>query len=178
MTLHLAVFALVSLSAFAPAPPVDAVTGTIQSIAGNEIQLRAGARLVTLYADNETEVCRGKLYHDLSHLMAGDEIRVSYRGKPPGKLMAARISAMVTFSGALKSSSATGLEILENPATNAIRLVHLSAETVFGVGKTQLIVGRELKVVGWDLGNGAIDALRIAVYNTDLPARLPDRERR
>lgn len=178
MTLHLAVFALVSLSAFAQSPTLDAVTGTIHSIAGNEIRIKAGTRMVTLYADSETEVCKGKVYHDLSHLIAGDEIRASYRGKAPGKLVAARISAMVTFSGVLKNSSATGLEVLVNPATNEIRLVQLSADTVIGVGKTQLTVGRELKIAGWDLGNGAVHARRIAVYNTDLPARLPDRERR
>jgi hypothetical protein len=101
--------------------------------------------------------------------MAGDEVRVSYRGKPPGKLVAARISAMVTFSGLLKNSTATSLDVLVNPATNETRLVRLSADTVFGIGKREL--GQKLKVVGWDLGDGAVDALRIAIYNTDVPAR-------
>lgn len=180
MTLHLAVFTLVSLSAFAQAPTLNAVTGTIQSIVGKEFQIKTGTGLVNLYTDGETEVWKGKGYHDLSPLKVDDEIRIHCRGGASDKLaFAVRISAsMTTFSGVIKTASSNTLEILVNPERPEIRLVRLAPDTVFGIGKKQPTVGQEVKVAGWDFGKSGVDAVRIAVYNTDLPVRAPDRERR
>jgi hypothetical protein len=38
-----------------------------------------------------------------------------------------------------------------------------------GIGR--LDVGQSVEIVGWDFGSLGIDALRITIFNTDLPAR-------
>jgi hypothetical protein len=58
------------------------------------------------------------------------------------------------------------------------KLVRTYPETVFSLGSRGASTGQELQVTGLDLGNGEVDAARIASFNTNLPTRAPMRRAR
>jgi len=104
----------------------------------------------------------------------GDEISVHCRN-PAGKPIAAKIWAnVVTFSATVKYINGDEIEVVTIPnadyAKEEHRIVHLHAHTAFGTSRKDLSVGRDVRIVGLDIGNGEVDAARIALYNTDVPA--------
>ena len=58
----------------------------------------------------------------------------------------------------------------------------VSGETLTGtiekIGKKYLTIGRRVHIVVWDVSDGVVDAERVAIYETDIPARpAPSRPR-
>ena len=186
MTVRTAILPLLTLAALAQQPSPLAVVGTIEKIFGREIQVKSGQKSISLYADDRTTVSRDAVYHDLSLLKSGDEVSVRYAGDGSGKLVALRIFAKVTtFRGVVKQVTPGRLLVgvsrspLSNSALNTPdRVVHTYPETVFGMGNRGASVGQHLEINGLDLGDGQVDAVRIAIFNTDLPMnRLLPRQR-
>jgi hypothetical protein len=163
MTVRIVILPLVYLAAFAQQPSPRALIGAIEKIFGSEIHVRSGQKSITLCADDRTTVSKDAVYHDLSPLKSGDEISVRYAGDGSAKLIALSIWAKLTsFRGIVKQVTPGRLLV-------GARVVRTYPETIFGAGSRGAATGQELQVTGLDLGNGEVDAVRIAIFNTDLP---------
>ena len=176
MTVRTVILPLLYLAAFAQQPSPLTLIGTIEKVFGGEMRVRSGQKSITLYADDRTTVSRDAISHNLSLLKSGDEISVRYAGDSSGKLIAFSIWAKVTtFRGVVKQVAAGRLLVgvsrspLSTPALDALdRVVRTYPETVFSPGSRAAATGQHIEITGLDLGNGEVDAVRIAIYNTDL----------
>jgi hypothetical protein len=88
--------------------------------------------------------------------------------------MATRIwASIVTFAATIQYVNGDDIEVITNPNLDSHReehrIVHLYPDTAFGTGRKDVEVGQDIRVVGLDVGNGAVDAARIALYNTEGP---------
>lgn len=168
----LLVVALLSLPAFG-----QTITGTVEKIGKDQLQVKSADGPVTLHIDERTVVRKAKTLHDLSALVVGDEVRVNYYGE--GTLTAVNVSARIALSGVITEAGASRLLVLPTssscatPPERKTVFVFLDRTTKFGASRSQLTVGRRVHVVGWDAGDGVVDAERVAIYDTDLPSRPP-----
>ena len=89
-------------------------------------------------------------------------------------LVAVNIVAQVAASGVIKESAPLRLTVV--PDDGMSRIVFLSPDTKYATSKKDLTAGRRVQVTGWDVGGGAVDAEKIAIYNTDLPVQRPARK--
>ncbi len=177
MPLRLVILGLLYLAACTPEPASARLIGTIEKLAGSELQIGLGTKAVTLYADRKTEIHKGRTYHTLSSLRVGDEVSVSFRRDDSGRLIAIAIWAnLVTFRAVIHSVTPTCFDILthhdadpESAYRKGYSRVFVYPETKFSTSERDLIEGRDVHVVGLDVGGGNIDALRVAIYNTDVP---------
>jgi hypothetical protein len=155
----------------------ETLTGTIEKIGKNQLQIRNQGGLVTVQTDEKTTVRKTRASHDLSLLAAGDEVRVTCYGE--GTLTAVNISARATLSGVVTESSSSHITVI--PASTdrkAGTFVFLHPDTKFGTDRKYLTIGRRVHIVAWDVSDQVVDADRVAIYETDLPARpAPSRPR-
>jgi hypothetical protein len=155
----------------------ETLTGTIEKIGKNQLQIRNQDGLVTVQTDEKTTVRKTKTFHDLSPLAAGDEVRVTYYGE--GTFTAVNISVRVTLSGVITESNPSHIMVV--PASTDQKggtFVFLHPDTKFGTDRKYLTIGRRVHVVGWDVSDQVVDADRVAIYESDLPARTaPSRPR-
>jgi hypothetical protein len=167
MKRYFVLFTMLSFPTFA-----QTIIGTVQKIDKDQLLVKSQDRLVAFQVDEKTTVAKLKKLHDLSLLVPGDEIRVTYYGEQTPT--AVNISAKVTLSGAIVEGASNQLMLLPDskadakPAETAV-FVFLSPGTKLGTSRRQLTVGRRVHVVGWDAGDGVIEADKVAVYDTDLP---------
>ena len=124
-------------------------------------------------ADDRTETVKDKSYPGLSSLKVGDEVSVHCRN-PIGKPIAMKVFAnVITFSATVRHVADNEIEVLTIPnadySREEHRLVRLYPDTAFGTNRKDVTVGQNVRIVGLDIGNGDVDASRIALYNTDLP---------
>jgi hypothetical protein len=169
-------FTLLSAAAFG-----DTLIGTVESIGKNQLRVKGPQGEVQLQADDKTTVRKARIFHDLSPLAVGDLVRVSYYGEGPG-MVAVNISASVSLSGVISEAASMRLTVLPDSKTDARSadrkektFVFLFPDTRLGTSKKELTVGRRIQVVGWDAGDGVIEAQKIAISNTDArptPSRL------
>jgi hypothetical protein len=148
--------------------------GTINRLTGGEFLMKTPRGSFTIYTNDRTEVVKGQTYRDLSPLKPGDEISVRCEPDRSGKLTAVRIwASVVTFSATIQYVNGDDIEVVTNPNIESQReehrIVHLYPDTVFGTSRKDVVEGQDIRVVGLDVGNGAVDAARIALYNTDAP---------
>ena len=151
------------------------VIGTVNRIAGGEIAIKTPRGSLTIYAAKRTEVVKDKTYHGFSPLEIGDEISARCEPNVSGKLVAVKVWANVlTFSGTVKHVNGDEIEVVTIPNADypreEHRIVHLHADTAFGTNRNDVAVGQHVRIVGLDVGKGAVDASRVALYNTDIPA--------
>jgi hypothetical protein len=107
-------------------------------------------------------------------LRAGDEISARCEANNSHKLAVLKIwAAVVEFAASIKYVDGDDIEVVTTPTSDSRReehkIVHLYADTALSTNRKDIKAGQEVRVVGLDIGNGAIDAARIALYNTDLP---------
>lgn len=153
----------------------QSVTGTIASVHQDRIELKGPDGPVTLHLGEKTTIRKGKTLHDPSALAIGDEVRVNYYGDL--QLTAVDVSAKIELSGVITEASSSRLVILPSSRGKQTVFVYLSRSTKFGTGRTQLTPGQRIHIVGWDAGDGVVDAERVAVYETDVPVRRPGPEK-
>ncbi len=154
----------------------QSIIGTVEKVGHDQLQIKGPDGSVMLRVDEKTTVRKGKTRHDLSALAIGDEVRVNYYGEQ--QLTAVDISAKIEVSGIITEAGAGRMVIMpgstaaaEAPDKKKI-FVFLSRATKFGTSRrSQLAPGRRVHVVGWDAGDGVVDAERVAIYETDLPAQ-------
>ena len=170
------VVALLFLPAFAGFGAIgQTVIGTVEKVSTDQLQVKGPNGPVTLHLDEKARVRKGKVFHDLSALVVGDEVRVNYYGEE--KLTAVNVSAKVELSGVITEAGPIRIVVLPASTPDAKApdrktvFVFLDRTTKFGTSRSQLAVGRRIQVVGWDAGDGVVDAERVAIYDTDLPTR-------
>ena len=179
MKLVLLILSILPFPSVGAADEESAIIGTVSKITGNSISVKTPGGSFVITADDHTETVKDKIYHDLSPLKIGDEVSVRCH-YPTGKPVAVKIFANVlTFSATVKYVNGDDIEVVTIPNADyhreEHRIVHFYPDTAFGTNRQDITEGRNLQIVGLDVGNGAIDASRVALYNTDVPA---DRGRR
>jgi len=118
-------------------------------------------------------------------LRAGDEISV--RCQPdgfPASFFAVKIWArVIMFSATVRYLNGDEIEVVTIPDADydreEHRIVHLYPDTVYW-DESKGFVGRtkRVRIVGLDVGNGAIDGSRVALYNTDVPCGQGEKKMR
>jgi hypothetical protein len=162
MLLRFALLAFLAAGAFG-----QELTGVIRTLGADELQMGDAWAPVTVHAGDDTIVCTGKESHGLLALRVGDEVRVRFHEDASHRWIADSIETWATVSGTVWESSLGALKV--GPSPIRTRLVHLDASTKFGIGPRPPRLGQEVHIVGWNVGDGEIDAERVAIYNTDLP---------
>jgi len=148
--------------------------GTIDKLARSEISIKTPRGSFKIYADDKTELTKDRSYHDFSPVKTGDEISVRCQPDSAGKLIAIKVWAnAVGFPATVTELRGEEIEVA-GESSDAVgggqrKIVRLYPDTVFGTNRADVVVGQRLRIVGLDVGNGAVDAARIALYNTDVP---------
>jgi len=131
-------------------------------------------------ADDRTETVKDKSYPGLSSLKVGDEVSVHCHN-PTGKPVAVKVFAnVITFSATVRHVADDEIEVLTIPSADYAReehrIVRLYPDTAFGTSRNDLTVGQNVRIVGLDVGDGVVDASRIAIYNMDIPVNKGPRK--
>ena len=176
MKLALLLLSIISLGSVAVFGQQSTVIGTINRLAGSEISVKTPRASFRIYAGDRTEVVKGKTYRDLSPLKVGDEISARCEPNSLNKLRAVKIWAnVVTFSATVKYVNGDDIEVVTIPNSDyrreEHRIVHLYPDTAVSTNRKDVTEGQSVRVVGLDVDNGAVDAARITIYNTDLPLK-------
>ena len=177
--MKLASLVLSALTLVWPAQSQEQFTfiGTIDKVARTEISLKTPRGSFKIYADDMTELIKDKIYHDFSPVQTGDEINVQCQPGPSGKLTAVKVWAnVVSFPATVKEIRGEEIEVAVTSddaggGGDERKTVRFYPDTVFGANRADLSVGQRVRIVGLDVGNGVVDAARIALYNTDIPSR-------
>jgi hypothetical protein len=176
------VLLIVAIFAFGSAVAADESTiiGTIYNLARNQVSVKTARGSFMNPADDRTVTVKDKSYPGLSSLNVGDEVSIRCQTST-GKRIAVKVFAnIITFSGTVRHVGDQEIEVLTIPnadySREEHRLVHLYPDTVFGASRKELSVGQDVRVVGLDVGNGAVDASRVAIYNMDVPVKKGPRK--
>jgi len=155
------------------------ITGTIEKISPDQLQVKTATGSVAVQTNQSTKIWKSEVPHKQAKLAVGDEIRVSYYGDDT-KMTAVVVSANMTIRGVVFDSGPTRITVSIHHATEPGSpdcqdqiFVFLHPDTTLGVSRKQLTAGRSVQVQGWDVGDGVMEATHIAVYNSDVPVRLP-----
>jgi Domain of unknown function (DUF5666) len=172
--MKLALLTIISLGSLAAFGQQSTVIGTINRLADKEITVKTPRRLFTIYAADRTEVVKDKIYRGFSPLKVGDEISARCEPNSSGKLVAIKLWAnVVTFSATVKYINGDEIEVVTIPnadySREEHRIIHFYPDTAFGTNRKDVTVGQSVRIVGLDVGNGAVDAARVALYNTYTP---------
>ncbi len=151
------------------------VIGIINKLGRSEMSVKTPRGLFTIFADEQTETMKDKKSRGLSILSVGDEVSVHCNGGS-GKRMAIKIWAIVvTFAATIHYVNGDDIEVITSQNSDSHReerkIVHLYPDTALSADRKTLVADQDIRVVGLDVGNGAIDAARVALYNMDLPVR-------
>ena len=156
------------------------ITGAIEKIGQDQLQLKTSTGSVTVLTDSHTKIWKSEVPHAQKKLAVGDEIRVNYYGDLSSKITAVVISASVTLRGLVLDTGTTRLTVrIQHPTKPGSPdcedkiFVFVHPTTALGAGRKELAAGRYVQIIGWDVGDGVVEASHIAVYNSDVPARLP-----
>ena len=159
------------------------VIGIVKSISGNVITVDAGERIVAVFADEHTEIWKGKIFHDLSLVQVGDDFAARCRADNSGRLVAELIELnVVTFFGIITKVDGGGerFEMFTNPNADPQSgyakkslTVTVDSDTLFSASaKEDLKAGRDVQMVGLGLRNGTVRATRVTVYEGNRPVRM------
>lgn len=163
--------------------PIVPVVGIVKSISGKVISVDAGERIVAVFADERTEVWKGKIFHDLSLVQVGDDFAARCRADSSGGLVAELIELnVVNFFGIITKVDGGGesFDMLTNPNADAhsgyvkkTLKVTVDSDTLFSASaKEDLEAGWDVQMVGLDLKNGRVRATRLTVYEGNRPVRM------
>ena len=145
------------------------------------VYIQSGVQLIALYSDDRTEAWKGRVFRDLSPVEVGDHIMAQYRTDASGKLVAdAMWLNIVNFYGVITKTGDSEFEVFTNPNADPqsaykkeTKIVALDADTVFEDSVCQdLLLGRNVQVVGLDLKNGTTLATKVTVYDGKRPVRM------
>ena len=163
--------------------PIIPVIGIVKSISGNVISVDAGERIVAVFADEHTEIWKGKIFHDLSLIQVGDDFAARCRADNSGRLVAELIELnVVTFFGIITKVDGGGerFEMFTNPNADPQSgyakkslTVTVDSDTLFSASaKEDLKAGRDVQMVGLGLRNGTIRATRLTVCEGSRRVRM------
>jgi hypothetical protein len=156
------------------------IIGTVLKLTEKSISVKTPRGFFLIPADDRTETVKDKTYPGLSSLKVGDEVSVHCRN-PTGKPVAVKVFAnVITFSAMVRHVADDEIEVLTIPnadyAKEEHKIVRLYTDTAFGTSRKDLTVGQDVRIVGLDVGNGAVDGSRVAIYNMDVPVNKGPRK--
>jgi Domain of unknown function (DUF5666) len=163
--------------------PIIPVIGIVKGISGNVISVDAGERVMAVFADGNTEIWKGKVFHDLSLVQVGDDFAARCRADNSGRLAAELIELnVVAFFGIITKVDGGGerFEMFTNPNADPQSgyvkkslTVTVDSATLFSASaKEDLKAGRDVQMVGLDLRDGTVRATRLTVYEGNRPVRM------
>jgi hypothetical protein len=156
-TLLAAIFVFPALAQQSP----PCAIGSIERITASEIRIRNGPRLL-LDAATEIVKAQGR------GLKPGEEVSIRCGGTGTRTPTAVKIWAnVVDFAAVVRYVNPSSVEVVSLPREER-KIVAFYPATAFSTSKKDLTVGQELRIVGVDIGDGNVDAIRITIYNTDL----------
>jgi hypothetical protein len=166
---HVLLMLLLAFGSVAAVEELFTIIGTVDKIDPNQVFVKTSRGSFPISADDKTEVMKDKTYRDLSPLKVGDEISIRCQPDASGKLVAKIIWAnVVDFAGTVKEMRSEEIEIVTRSGDER-KIIHIYPDTGFGTSRKDLTVGQDVRIVGLDVGDGAVDASRVAVYNLDVP---------
>ena len=157
------------------------MVGTVKGITGSTISVDSGSQFTTAVTDGDTEVWKGKTFHDLSPVQIGDDFSARCRADSLGRIVAEVIWLnIVNFFGVITKVEGGSFEMLTNPNADPRSAyvkkkltVVVDADTLFDASAMEdLRPGREAQMVGLDLKNGAVRATRLTIYEGNRPVRM------
>lgn len=138
----------------------ETIAGFVQSVAGTDVQVASGMERIAIHVS----CCAAQL----SALRPWRQVRMQVHRGILGNLIADRIEASVAVAGVVgRAMAPNGFELIAEG--DSFHEVQLTPATQFSFGAKELPEGTAVLVTGWDVGERRIEALRIAVYNTDAP---------
>jgi hypothetical protein len=157
------------------------VGGTVAAISGNTLAVtdNRGEWIITVGSD--TRIWKRKLFHDLSAVRIGDRITARCRVVPGTGLTAEAIWLnTVNIFGNILKLTRQGIEVMANPnadprsAYRSEKLdIQVDEDTRFETSQpTDLRIGRNVQVVGVDLGGSKVAASKIIVYEGNRPTGM------
>src|ERR1035437_2432621 len=161
--------------------PIIPVIGTVKSISGNVISVETGKRVIAVFVDGNTDIWKGKIFHDLSLVHVDDDFAGRCRADASGRLVADMIELnVVYFFGIITRVGGDGFDMFTNPKADPQSgyieknlKVTLDADTLFDASPEEdLKAGRDVQMVGLDLKNGTIRATRVTVYEGNRLVRM------
>src|SRR5882724_11079847 len=134
------------------------VIGSIDRITGSDLTVKTPRGSFAIHFDNRTEIAK-----DQTSLKPGDEISVRCEPQSRGALRAVQVWAkIVTFSATVRYVDGDELEVVTIPNADypreEHRIVRLHADTAFSTTRKDVTAGQTIRVVGLDVGRGAVDA--------------------
>lgn len=158
--------AFLSLAAFG-----QTIFGTVEKIDKDQLQVKTHEGSVTLHVDERTTVRKRSVRNDVSALAVGDEIRATCYGE--SVITAANISAEVAFSGVITEASLGHIKVNREEASSgrpnksAESLVFLEPRMRLASNPKPLSAGQMVDVVGWDSGDGVVEAIKVSLRNPE-----------
>jgi len=163
------------------APQMFSVSGTVTDISPSAVSIQIEKTPMTLWSSKGLQVWKGTLFHDLSSIQVGDQIYARYYRDQAGRLIAVKIWATSCLYGAgllmfrIKTSRYLPIQRLTPPDAyrKESKTVEYDANTVFQDSRpSDLIVGREVLVIGVLTQNAKVLATRVTVYEGNKPVRM------
>jgi hypothetical protein len=149
------------------------VQGTVASVWNNQVFVNNGASVVPVTVDARTEIWKGKLFHDISPIQAGDRVFAACRLEA-GKLVAESIQLNLfhTTGAAITSVTDSGFSVFTNPNADPHsayrkenRIVEIDPDAFFeDSAREDIKPGRSADITGLELPDGKILATRITVF--------------
>jgi hypothetical protein len=147
------------------------VLGTIENVSPNTISIKTQRGSIQIGARSATEVIKDKTYRDFSALKIGDEISARCQPEASGRLVVTNIWAKpVNLTGTVKDVQGDDAIVATQESAETIT-VRLYPDTVVGTNRRDVVVGKHVRVTGVETGRNAVDAFRVAVYDTDVPVK-------
>ena len=139
--------------------------------------------MTSVFTGDHTEVWKGKTSHDLSLVLVGDDFAGRCREDASGRLVAELIELnVVNVFGIITKVDGGGekFEMSTNPNADPksgyerkVQKVVVESATIFTASaKEDLKAGRDIQMVGLDLRNGTVRAIRVTVYEGKWPVRM------
>ncbi len=173
MRICLLLFTILSVPAVS-----QTLRGTVAKIDKDQLEVKGPDGVVSFTVDEKTTIAKLKKCNQLSTLAVGDEVRVNYYGE--GAFTAVNISAKVAISGTVTEAGPNHLKVLPDaPGDQKTTVfIFLDVSGKLGPNRGQLVAGSRIQVVGWDTGEGIIEAEKITAPDSGRPSRtVPQRPR-
>ena len=183
LTMRRLTIPLLLLGALAAQPPLEILLGKVVSAAADRITVESAPGATTvLYTDSESHIWRGQTGNSLSAIRPGDEVSVRYRLDAHGRRTIVDLWANIEHIwGRIARVGSGEFEVDQNYDADPqsaykrqLRQVSFDADTQFqGSAPEDLRPGRDVDVIGLDLGSPRVRATRVIVYEGKAPVRLP-----
>ncbi len=164
-----------------PGTPPKIVWGTVEAVSGKQVYVKSEQQLIAVTADEHTEIWKGKAFHDLSPLEAGDRIIARCRRDASGNLIAETMQLNgVNFDAVITRVTRDGFEVFTYPDADPQsgyrkerKIVSVDDDTLFEASaREDLKVGRTVYALGLKLKDGTVRATRVTVYEGRWPVRM------